>query len=256
MEEDDLNVLIGAYLIKSESTSNIKNTFDFFYLSKIKSKGKNVFDLIDNQEIMNIWGLLGAKIFNRNFLLAKAIKFNIDQAFFEDFSFFIETMLTNTEIGYLLDPLYTYRVATDHQVTSQSQSDYTIKIVDSAAIIILWCYKNRMKEIDFGICQLHILGSLFSTMKRVPEKMKFIQYTRSKISSDHFLNFHVSFKYIGKKNKLILLKNLIIFGYFKAFVFCFTELIKESPGLFIYTISFLLKKIKRYLGIRRTTWEF
>ena len=256
MEIYKLNLLIGTYLIKSENTSNIKNTFDYFYFSKIQSKDQNYFDLIDNQQIMNIWGLLGAKIFNRHFLISHNIKFDLDQAFFEDYTFFIKTICKNTKLGYLLDPLYTYRVATDHQVTSQNQYDHVTKIVDSSAKAILWCYENKNVEIDLGIAQLHILGSLFSTLKRSAKKMDFIRYTRSKINGDYFLNFHDSFRHIGKKNKLILLKNFIVFGYFNAFFSCFTELIKESPRLTLYTISFIIKKIKIFLGIRRTTWEF
>jgi glycosyltransferase involved in cell wall biosynthesis len=256
MEMFNLNFLVGTYLIKSENTSNIKNSFDYFYFSKIKSGDQKYFDLIDNQQIMNIWGLLGAKIFNRHFLISHDIKFDTEQAFFEDYTFFIKTLCKNTKIGYLLDPLYTYRVSTDHQVTSQNQLDFTSKIVDSAAKVILWCYENKNAKIDLGIAQLHILGSLFSTLKRSPKKMDFIRYTRSKINNDYFLNFHDSFRHIGKKNKLILLKNLIVFGYLKAFLTCFTELIKESPGLAFYTILFISKKMKMYLGIRRTTWEF
>lgn len=81
MEIYKLNLLIGTYLIKSENTSKIINTFDYFYLSKIHSKDQNYFDLIDNQQIMNIWGLLGAKIFNRHFLISHDIRFDIEQAF-------------------------------------------------------------------------------------------------------------------------------------------------------------------------------
>jgi glycosyltransferase involved in cell wall biosynthesis len=256
MEESDLNFLIGTYLIKSENTSNIKNTFDYFYFTKIKSVDQNVFDIADNQHVMNIWGLLGAKVFNRNFLLTHDMKFDTGQAFFEDYLFFVNVLCKTQKIGYLLDPLYTYRVATEHQVTSQNQLDYVKQIVNSSENTIRWCQSNQTKEIDLGICQLHILGSLFSTMKRAPKKIDFIRYTRSRIKNEYFLNLHVSFAAIGKKNKVILLKNFIVFGYFKAFTSCFSALIKESPRLLVYTLSFLFKKIKTYLGIRRTTWEF
>jgi hypothetical protein len=159
-------------------------------------------------------------------------------------------------IGWVLDPLYTYRVATDHQVTSQNELNYTTKIVNSSAKAILWCYENKNEKMDLGIAQLHVLGSLFSTLKRSSRKLEFIRYTRSKINSDYFLNFHFSFRQIGKKNKFILLKNLIVFGYFKAFVSCFTGLIKELPELILWVILFILKWLKIFFGISRKTWEF
>jgi glycosyltransferase involved in cell wall biosynthesis len=256
MEESNLKLLIGSYLIKSEKTSMIKNTFDFYYLRRIKNGTQNVFNLIDNQSIMNIWGLLGAKLFDRDFLLRNNIEFDTEQAFFEDYLFFIKALSRNMRIGWVLDPLYTYRVATDHQVTSQNELNYTTKIVNSSAKAILWCYENKNEKMDLGIAQLHVLGSLFSTLKRSSRKLEFIRYTRSKINSDYFLNFHFSFRQIGKKNKFILLKNLIVFGYFKAFVSCFTGLIKELPELILWVILFILKWLKIFFGISRKTWEF
>lgn len=256
MEEFNLNLLIGSYLIKSELTSHIKNTFDAYYLRKIKSESLNTFKLSDNLQIFNIWGLLGSKIFNRDFLLNNSIEFEVDQTFFEDYTFFIKTLCKNNKIGYFLDPLYTYRVATSHQVTSQNDFTTVTKLVDSSVNLIRWCYQNRNSEIDLGIAQLHVLGSLFSTLKRSRNKIQFIRYTRSKISSNYFLNFYASYRHLSKKSKLIILKNFFVFGYYKEFVLCFNRLIKESPQLIVATISFIFRKFRVYLGIRRRTWEF
>ena len=227
-KQTDADIVSSDYYILE---NNKLKTVDFSSSIKLLEQSNN--KLIGAENVL-LDAIIWSRIFKRQMLVEKNIKFHSDICMADDAFFHIVTMLNANKIVYIPDILYTYRISRKGSITN-SYNEKNFDCIKVAERILNHAIQNNMEhfmpQVVAYILRLNILGynriGCFYKKQYFKQICKFIDdysiTSRTKIAfiKEAFYLYHwFGFKAVIHKNKIfldLLIKAREIIKYIKNF---------------------------------------
>lgn len=154
-KETDADIVSSNYYILQDNKLKL---VDFSSSTALLGKSNN--SLVGAENIL-LDAIIWSRIFKRQMLVDKQIKFHSDIYMADDAFFHIVTMLNSKKIFYIPDVLYTYRVSRKDSITS-SYNERNFDCIKVAKKIMDYAIANNMEhfmsQIVAFVLRLNILG--------------------------------------------------------------------------------------------------
>jgi glycosyltransferase involved in cell wall biosynthesis len=253
---EKLDFIVGSWVFYSAKYSFVNSGYDHHWIRTISESDYSYNSDEAVGRLLNCWGLTGSKIYRTDFLRLNDLSFDSRLSFFEDFDFFIQALHRNKKYGISLVPAYAYRVGQPNQVTMKSDEITINKMIKSSEIILRKIAELATYQPIFGVAKIHILNSLFSTVRRfsASTKHEFILQVRG-IQEIHFGDFDLGLsKYMGIRNQVNFARYLWMFRYFVSFWKMFKIILLEFPQIVVKFRERLSKFFNRYFRKKNGAW--
>ena len=169
-KQTDADIVSSNYYISQDNKLKI---VDFSSSAKLLKKTNN--NLIGAENVL-LDAIIWSRIFKRQMLIDKGIKFHSDIYMADDAFFQIVTMLNSEKIVYIPDILYTYRISRKDSITT-SYNEKNFDCIKVAKEIMDYVIANNMKhfmpQVVAYVLRLNILG--YNRIGRFYKKQYFKQ---------------------------------------------------------------------------------
>jgi len=224
-KDTDADIVSSSYYISQDN--NLK-VVDFSSSIKLLEKSNN--KLIGAENIL-LDAVIWSRIFKRQMLIDREIKFHSDIHTADDTFFHIISGLNAKKIVYIPDILYTYRISRNGSITTNLHNEFNFDCIKVSQKILEYVIKNNMKHFMpyavFVSLRLIVLGYLridrnykneyFEHVCNFVNGFSINNKTKIAFAEKSYLYNYLCFKFVVHKNKLFLDLLIEIRNFIKRF---------------------------------------